>query len=234
MTSRGFLVSLGFVMDTAEYNLDLETRDKGIKADVLRRQGKLPLALYGKGIEPLLLAGDAHIVGKTLKAAGASSLINIKIGGKDNRIVLFKEPQYHPTTGDVLHIDLYQVNLKEKIRAEVPLVFEGEAPAVEAVEGVLVTNKDKIEVESLPSDLPREIKIDLSSLVNIDDEIKVKDLKLPAGVEVLDEPEESIVVVTQKREEEVVEAPVSEEEVVAQVEVTSEKDEEETTPPPAE
>lgn len=221
-------------MGTAEYNLDLETRDKSFKADVLRRQGKLPLALYGKGIEPLLLVGDARIVSKTLKTAGASSLINIKIGGKDDRIVLFKEPQYHPTTGDVLHVDLYQVNLREKTRAEVPLVFEGEAPAVEAVEGVVVTNRDKVEVECLPSDLPREIKVDLSVLANIDDEIKVKDLKLPAGVEILDEPEESVVIVAQKREEEVVEAPVSEEEVVAQVEVTSEKDEEEAAPPPAE
>lgn len=228
------MVSLGFVMGTAEYNLNLETRDKSTKADVLRRQGKLPLALYGKGIDPLLLAGDAHIISKTLKTAGASSLINIKIGDKDDRIVLFKEPQYHPATGEVLHIDLYQVNLREKTRAEVPLVFEGEAPAVEAVDGVLVTNKDKIEVESLPSDLPREIKVDLSVLANIDDEIKVKDLKLPAGVEILDEPEDSIVIVTQKREEEVIEAPVSEEEVVAQVEVTSEKSEEEATPPPAE
>jgi large subunit ribosomal protein L25 len=221
-------------MGTAEYNLDLETRDASVKADVLRNQGKMPLALYGKGVDPVLLAGNAHIISKVLKNAGESSLVNVKIDGKDSRVVLFKEPQYNPITGDILHIDLYQVNLKEKIRAEVPLTFIGEAPAVEAVDGVVVTNRDKIEVECLPNDLPHAIEVDLSTLANIDDEIKIKDLKLPAGVEVLDEMEESIVIVTQKREEEVIEAPVSEEEAVAQVEVTSEKGEEGATPPPAE
>jgi len=221
-------------MGLTEYTLNLEIRDPGLKPDILRRQGKLPLALYGKGIEPVTLMGDALSISKTLKHAGESSLVNIKIAGQDDRIVLFKEPQYNPTTGAVLHLDLYQVNLREKIRAEVPLVFEGEAPAIEAVEGVLITNKDKIEVECLPEYLPHEIKVDLSGLANIDDEVKVKDLKLPAGVEVLDEPEESVVTITKQREEEVEEVPVSEEEAVAQVEVTSEKPEEGTSEAPAE
>jgi large subunit ribosomal protein L25 len=213
-------------MGIAEYTLNLEPREAGVKAEVLRRAGKLPLALYGKGVEPMLFVGDALNISKTLKHAGESSLVNIKVAGQEDRIVLFKEPQYNPTTGAVTHIDLYQVNLKEKIKAEVPLVFEGEAPAVENVDGVLITNKDKIEVECLPSDLPHEIKIDLSVLANIDDEIKVKDLKLPAGVEVLDEPEDSIIIVTEQREEEPVEEVVSEADAIAQVEVTTEKTDE--------
>lgn len=214
-------------MGIAEYTLNLEPRQADLKAAVLRRQGKLPLALYGKGVEPMLFMGDALSISKTLKHAGESSLVNIKVPGQEDRIVLFKEPQYDPTTGDVLHIDLYQVNLKEKIRAEVPLVFVNEAPAVEAVDGVLITNRDKVEVECLPSDLPHEIEVDLLGLANIDDEIKVKDIKLPAGVEVLNDPEESVIIVTQQREEEAEAAPVSEEEAVAQVEVTSEKPESE-------
>lgn len=210
-------------MGIAEYTLNLETRDSAVKADVLRRQGKLPLALYGKGIDPVLLVGDALGISKTLKYAGESSLVNIKVAGQDDRIVLFKEPQYDPSTGAVIHLDLYQVNLKEKIKAAVPLVFVGEAPAVEDEEGVLITNRDEVEVECLPNDLPHEISVDLSTLLHIDDEIKIKDLKLPAGVEVLDEPEESLVIITKQREEEVEAAPVTEEEAVAQVEVTSEK-----------
>ena len=213
-------------MGIAEYTLNLKTRDSAIKAEALRRQGQLPLALYGKGIDPVLLVGDALTISKTLKRAGESSLVNVKIDGQTDRIILFKEPQYDPTTGALVHLDLYQVNLKEKIRAAVPLVFIGEAPAIEAEEGVLITNKDEVEVESLPNDLPRELSIDLSVLQHIDDEIKVKDLQLPTGVEVLDEPEESIVIVTKQREEEAEAAPVSEEEAIAQVEVTSEKAEE--------
>lgn len=220
------MVSLWFVMGIAEYTLNLEPRDKASKADVLRRQGKLPLALYGKGIDPLLLAGDTSSISKTLKHAGESSLVNIKVEGQPDRIVLFKEPQYDPTTGILIHADLYQVNLKEKIRAQVPVVLEGEAPAVKDFNGVLITNKDEIEVECLPSDLPHEIKVDMSTLANIDDEIKVKDLKFPAEVEVLDDPEDSVVIITAQREEEVEEAPVSEAEAVAQVEVTTEKPEE--------
>lgn len=212
-------------MGLAEYTLNLETRDASLKAEVLRRQGKTPLALYGKGFEPQLLVGDSVTIAKTLKQAGESSLINIKVAGEPDRLVLFKEPQFNPITGSVLHIDLYQVNLKEKIRAQVPLVFIGESPAVKDWEGVLITNKGEIEVESLPSDLPREISVDLSVLANIDDEIKVKDLSIPTGVEVLDDVEDSVVIVTAKREEEEA-APISEADAVAQVEVTSEKSDE--------
>lgn len=220
------MFNLGLVMGIEKYSLNLEIRDPAAKAPALRRQGKLPLVLYGKGVEPLSLAGDALAASKIFKAAGESSLVQIKIAGQADRIILFKEPQYDPRTGAVLHLDLYQVNLKEKIRAEVPLKFVGEAPAIEAAEGMLVTNKDKVEVECLPNDLPHEITVDLSVLQNIDDEIKVQDLRLPAGVTVLDAPEESLVVVTAKREEEVEAVPVSEEEAVAGVEVASEKEEE--------
>lgn len=217
-------------MGIAEYTLNLEVRDAKLKADALRREHKLPLALYGNGVEPVLLTGDALVISKTLKQAGESSLVNVKIAGQDDRIILFKEPQYNPTTGALVHVDLYQVNLKEKIKAEVPLVFINEAPAVEAEEGVLITNRDKVEVECLPNDLPHEITVDLAGLMHVDDDIKVRDLRLPAGVEVLDDADESIVLVTKQREEEVVEAPTSEAEAVAAVEVTTEKSDEDNSP----
>jgi len=220
------LVSLVFVMGIAEYTLNLEPRDASLKAEVLRREGKLPLALYGKGIDPILLVGDALSISKTLKRAGESSLVNIKVAGQEDRIILFKEPQYSHLTGELIHTDLYQVNLKEKIRAQVQLTIIGEAPAIKDFDGILITNKDEIEVECLPSDLPHEITVDVSGLANIDDEIKVKDLKIPAGVEVLEEAEDSVVLVTEKREEEVEEAPVTEADAVAQVEVTTEKTDE--------
>jgi large subunit ribosomal protein L25 len=217
-------------MGIAEYTLNLEPRDRASKADVLRRQGKLPLALYGKGIEPMLFAGDTLNISKTLKRAGESSLVNIKVAGQDDRIVIFKEPQYSPVTNELIHVDLYQVNLKEKIRAQVQLTIIGEAPAVKDFDGILITNKDEIEVECLPSDLPHEITVDVSGLANIDDEIKVKDLQIPAGVEVLEEAEDSVAVVTAKREEEVEEVPVTEADAIAQVEVTTEKTEEGSEP----
>src|SRR4030042_5559401 len=105
-----------------------------------------------------------------------------------------------------------------------PLNFIGEAPVVKDLGGILVTNKNEVEVECLPQDLPHEIVVDLSGLAKIDDTILVKDLSVSAGVELLDNPEESIVVVTPPAEEEV-DPVVSEAEAVAAVEATEEKPE---------
>jgi len=179
--------------------------------------------IYGKEIEPVLISVNGAQLKRVYYQAGSSSLVNLKISGQDERTVLFKEPQFDPRTGELVHLDFYQVKLSEKIKAEVPLVFAGEAPAVEDFDGVLVTNKDKLEVECLPADLPHEITVDLSALKNIDDSILIKNVAVPSGVEVLDDAEEVVVVVTPQRAEEVEAAPVSEEEAVAGIEVASEK-----------
>lgn len=219
-------------MGIGEYTLAASVRPDEAKPAELRRDGQVPGVVYGKGIEPVRIAVDAAIVRKIYRQAGASSLVNLVIGDQSERPVLFREVQTDPRTGDLTHLDFYQVNLTEKIRAEVPLVFAGEAPAIEAFDGVLVTSKDKVEVESLPKDLPHEFVIDLSSLANIDDSITVKDIHAPSGVEILDEPDEVVVVVTPQRAEE--EAPVvSEAEAVAGVAVEGEKTETETTESPA-
>lgn len=214
-------------MGIGEYTLQAETRPQDTKPAVLRNQGKVPGVVYGKEVEPVAVALDSREANKIYRQAGASSLVNLVIGGQAERPVLFREAQTDPRTGELVHLDFYQVNLGEKIKAEVPLVFVGEAPAIEAFDGVLVTNKDKLEVESLPRDLPHEFSIDLSGLANIDDSIAVKDIKVPSGVEILDEMDEIIVVVTPQRAEEEV-PEVSEAEAVAGVEVETAKTEGET------
>jgi len=210
-------------MGIGEYNLKAVTRSTDTKPDVLRHQGQVPGVVYGKNNEPVAVSADTAEAGKILHQAGSSSLINLDIEGDRERTVLIKDHQFDPRTGALTHLDFYQVRLDEKIKAEVPLVFEGEAPAIEAFDGVLLTSKDTLEVECLPKDLPHEFKLDLSVLQKIDDSILVKHVKAPAGVEILDEPEEVIVVVTPQRAEEVEVAPVSEEEAVAGVEATAEK-----------
>lgn len=214
-------------MSVGEYSIQAEKRDLKISPNTIRRAGGLPAIVYGKEVQPIPVLVDAKNFSQVYRQAGESSLVNLIIPGEGEKLILFKEPQHDPRTGEIIHVDLYQIKLGEKIRTDVPLVFEGEAPAVEEFEGVLVTNKDKLEIECLPSNLPREIKVDLGTLAQIDDTILVKDLKLPAGVEILDDPEDSIVVITRQREEEV-EPVVSEEEAVAGVEVEGEKKEEPT------
>lgn len=211
-------------MNTSEeFHLTATPRDTAIKPAVIRAQGQTPVVLYGNHLEPQALSVDAHSFLKLFHKAGESSLVALAIGSEPVRYVLFKAPQFDPRTGALTHVDLYQVNLTEKIKAKVPLSFIGESPVVAAHEGILVTNKDEIEVECLPRELPHEIEVDISILVNIDDAIHVKDLKLAAGVEILDDPEEMIVLVAPHREEEAEAAPISEAEAIANVEATAEK-----------
>jgi|SRR5690606_15605133 len=210
----------------SEYKLTAETRQPDLKASQVRANEMVPASLYGHNVEPIAVSLPAAEFNKVFQKAGRSSLVEITLGDT-KKAVLFKEPQYHPINGEVMHIDLFAVNMTETIKADIPLVFENEAPALDSGEATLVTNKDQLEVECLPSKLPHDLKVDLSSLANIDDAIYVKDVKLPEGVEVLNDPEEIIVLVAQQREEEP-EPEVSEEDAIAAVEATSEKEGEES------
>ena len=210
----------------SEYKLTAETRQPDLKASQVRANEMVPASLYGHNVEPVAVSLPAAEFNKVFQKAGRSSLVEITLGDT-KKAVLFKEPQYHPINGEVMHIDLFAVNMTETIKADIPLVFENEAPALASGEATLVTNKDQLEVECLPSKLPHDLKVDLSSLANIDDAIYVKDVKLPEGVEVLNDPEEIIVLVAQQREEEP-EPEVSEEDAIAAVEATSEKEGEES------
>lgn len=213
-------------MNTGEYKLVATPRSAETKPSQTRAEDQVPAVIYGKHVEPQAISLDAREFNRVFHKAGASSLVEIEVTGGKPQVVLFKEPQYDPRDGHVLHIDLYAVNMSEKIKADIPLVFENESPVVESHEGILVTNKDSIEVECLPKDLPHNIAVDISILVNINDQIMVKDLKLDSGIEVLDDPEEIIVLIAEQREEE--EQPVvSEAEAVAAVQASAEKSEDE-------
>jgi len=205
-------------------DLAAQLRPEGISPNALRQQGLIPVVMYGKGEEPISLAVTLNDFQKVYKAAGETTIINLHVADGVPKMVLIKDLQVSPDKGDYLHIDFYRIKAGEKLHVTVPLKFEHEAPAVKDFGGILVTNKNEVEVECLPQDLPHEILVDLSKLIAIDDAIFVKDLIINPGVEVLDHPEESIIVVTPPAVEEV-EPVVSEAEAVAAVETTGEKPE---------
>jgi large subunit ribosomal protein L25 len=127
-----------------------------------------------------------------------------------------REKQRNPILGTLRHIDFQAVSLTEKVRANVPIHFFGEAPAVDNYMGIVVTNIEQFEIECLPRDLPERFEIDLSSLEEIGDSIHIRDLVMPSGVEVLADSDMMVALVTApvaeaELEEEVTEA-VSEEE----------------------
>lgn len=186
-----------------KFSLKATTRkEAGKKLKTFRREGKIPAILYGHNIKSKPLSIDYLPFSKILKEAGESSVIELAIDGKEKKSVLIKDVQREPITDKFLHIDFYQVKLTEKIKAKVPLVFFGTSPAVKEKGGVLVKNIDEIEVEALPQDLPKEIKVDIGCLREFIDVIKIKDLNFPVSVAVAAKPEEIVATTTPPRSEE--------------------------------
>lgn len=209
--------------------LKAKKREVETPAKEIRNQDKIPAILYGHNIEsqPLSLTRQDFI--RFYRDVGSSSLIDLKIGKAKAKKVLIQEVQFHPVSDEPLHIDFYQVKMKEKIQTDIPLEFTGKSPSVEEEGGNLITSKEELEAECLPKDLVDEIKVDISVLKTFDDVIRIKDLDIPKGIEVLDDKEEVVATTTPPRSEEELEAleEAPEESDVEEVEVETEKEEEE-------
>ncbi|MFA6322653.1 MAG: 50S ribosomal protein L25 [Candidatus Buchananbacteria bacterium] len=164
-------------------NLTAQKREEASgKVQDLREQGKVPAVLYGHGVKNLNLVVERLALEKVLKQAGESTLVDLSIEGDKVIKVLLHDVQLDHITNRIIHIDLYAVNMTEKITAEIALEFTGEAPAVKELGGILVTSIHSLKVECLPQYLVHEIKIDLSGLKTLDDVVHVKDIKLPENV----------------------------------------------------
>lgn len=195
-----------------EYKLKAQKRTKEFK----RSNSSIPAVVYGKGFDSINLELDSLIFNRLFKEAGTSNLIELDIDSMSPFKTLVHDIQRDPVTGQFIHIDFFKVNMKEKIHAEVPLSFVGDSDAVINLEGSLITPIDSIEVECLPANLPSEIEVNISVLDDFEKNIKISDLSIPAGVEVMSEPEEIVAFVQEPRSEE--ELAELEEEVVENVE----------------
>jgi large subunit ribosomal protein L25 len=164
----------------------------GRKVKQLRREHRLPANLFGKNVTSLAIEMPIDAFTKVYKEASETGLVELSVGG-DKRPVLIQNVQLHPVTQLPLHADFYQVDLKQKVKANVPVEIVGTAAAVDQKLGVLLELVDEIEVEALPTDLPEKIEIDVAKLAHVGDAIKVADLKLPSGVTVLTQADTEIV-----------------------------------------
>ncbi len=149
----------------------------GRKVKTLRKDGLIPAHVFGHKVATIHVQVKTGDFSKVFEKVGETGIVNLTLDGKTHP-VLIRNVQVHPVTDEPLHIDFYQVNLAEKVKVNVPLEIIGEAPAVEKKIGLLLTPVSEIEVEALPTDIPEKIEIDVSKLVNVGDEIKVKDLVL--------------------------------------------------------
>jgi large subunit ribosomal protein L25 len=187
--------------------LELEAKGRviqGKKVEQLRRQGITPLHLFGHGQESLALQSETIPLQKVLAHAGQTRLINLKLDEGSRAIpVLVREVQKHPITGKLLHVDLYQVRMGEKLEVEVPIAFIGEAPALRIKENMLVHELDTLSIETLPDRIPSRIEVDLTSLKERDQAIRIKDINLGKDITVLGNPEQVVVKVAVQTEEKV-------------------------------
>jgi large subunit ribosomal protein L25 len=174
---------------------------QGKSPQALRRSGTVPAVVYGNGLKNGNLALNQIEFAKVYRAAGESTLVDLVIDEQPPQKVLIQEVQRHPTKGHVLHVDFHQVKMTEKLHTDIPLVFEGEAPAVKEAGGVLVKNIDHVKVEALPTDLVSEIVVPITSLKTFDDAIRISDVIAPKGITILDQPEEVVAVVNAPRSE---------------------------------
>jgi large subunit ribosomal protein L25 len=167
----------------------------GKKVKNLRKQGKLPAHVFGKGLEAESVSVDGNTFLKTYREAGATGVIDLKIGAEKIRPVMVRGIQHDPVSGDAVHIDFYQVNLLEKVTVPVPLILIGEEPeSVKLGENIVLQTVNEVQVEALPTDLVENIEIDISTLQNVDDSINVSQLKYDKQkLNVLADPEEIIV-----------------------------------------
>ena len=172
-----------------------ERKVLGKKVKNLRKDGILPAHVFGKGVEGEIVSVDQKEFLKVFKVAGETGLIDLKIGTEKIKPVLIREVQYNPVSGDLIHVDFYQVNLLEKVKVSVPIVQIGEAPeSVKLGETIVLLDLSEVEVEALPADLPENIEVDITGLKEIDDAITVGQLNYDhEKVTVHVDPEEIVV-----------------------------------------
>ncbi len=167
----------------------------GKKVKKLRKSGKLPAHVFGKGLETEAVTVDTKEFLKTFHLAGETGLIDLKIGTEKVRPVLIREVQYNPVYGQPIHIDFYQVNLSQKVKVSVPLVLIGEQPeSVHLGETIVLQILNEIEVEALPTDLVEKIEVDIIPLKNIDDAITLGQLNYDRNKLTISADEEEVVV----------------------------------------
>lgn len=198
-----------------KYTLSAQKRELvGRKVKTLRSQGLLPANVYGKKVKSQAITVNLKEFEGIFKKAGETSLVSLvlKNGKSEERAVLISNVQKNPLTETPIHIDFRQVDLKEKVAAEVPVEIKGESPAEKTSVGTVVQYIDKIEVEALPGDLPEKFVVDVSALSEVDQAIFVKDLEIDkAKVTTKADPEEIVVKVEPpQKEEEVAPTPAAE------------------------
>src|SRR3989338_7222387 len=172
---------------------------RGNRVRVVRAGGVLPAVVYGPKEVATPLSLSRLEFEKAFREAGESTVITLS-GLDEDTDVLVQDIAYDPVTSVPLHVDFYAIERGKKVTVNVPIAFVGEAPVLN-LGGLLTKVLHELEVEAMPKDLPHEIEIDVSTITDFDSQISVGDISAPAGVAILNAPEEVVVVAEEAKEE---------------------------------
>jgi large subunit ribosomal protein L25 len=174
----------------------------GKKVAQMRRDGRLPGVVFGRGLTSDSVSVDTHEFEQLRRHAGANTLIDLSVDGGPAAPVLVYGVQTSVITRRPLHVDLYLVRMTEELTVDVPLVSEGTSEAIETGGGTLLHVMEHVRMRALPDHLPQSIHYSIDSLATFDDLIHVSDLAIPSDATLLNDPGEVVAKVLPPRVEE--------------------------------
>jgi large subunit ribosomal protein L25 len=210
----------------SELSVEVQPRDQtgSVAARRLRREGIVPAVVYGGGKDTVPISVDSRVLRDLFKQAGSDNAVFLlKLAGSDGkqRHCMVHEIELDPITRRILHVDFLRIDLTEKVKVMVAIELTGVPDGVKNEGGILDTVLREVEVECLPTVIPRHLDADVSAL-RIGDHVEAGDLVLPDGVELLEDPHRVLASVIAPRlpeeeeeeEEDLIEAELEEPEVV--------------------
>ena len=190
------------------FSIKAQKRSGKESLKVLRKGGEIPAVFYGTKKTSTPISVSNIDFKKVWHKAGESSTVEI-IMPEGNIDTLIHEVQTDPVTDEPIHIDFLAIDMNKKIRVKIPLVFEGISEAVKSAIGTLVKVMHEVEIEALPKGLPHNLVVDISKLSTLTDQVFVSDIKLPAGVAVVNNLTDVVASIVEQKEEKIEEvAPV--------------------------
>ena len=182
---------------------ELRTRSRtviGKQVRQMRAKEWVPAVVYGPDQPARSIEAPERALVRVLRQAGNTSLIDLYVDDEAAAtVVLAREVQRNALNGHLVHVDFYQVRLTQKVKTTPHLRFHGEPEAVKTGTAVLLHNMTQVEIECLPADLIHSIDVDVSGLVNLGDSIYVRDLPVPPGITLLDDPNDVVASLIQTR-----------------------------------
>ncbi len=182
-------------MTTESISLELSPREVlGKKVKRLRRQGVIPVHLYGPGVDPQPLQCATTKLVDVLVRAGGNTAVTVTVqGGRETHLAFAREIQWSPRRDDILHVDFLAVDASRPVSAQVPITLIGDSPGARTAGGTVMQQLRDLNVEALPLEVPRELELDLSMLTEPDGVLRAADIVIPGNVTLLTDSEDVVV-----------------------------------------